>query len=113
MGQKREGSDYLMIKTETKPEDCFMNGMMFAREITDAYYQKYGHIKIGNFTLHHYLLLLTVPLVEDECMQAFLAGVALDDLPDLLDDIFQNSELVHEITDSMRESRGENKKQLY
>ena len=58
-----------MSKRKYKPEECFNSGLQLARAITDAYYQKHGHIKIGELTLHHYLILLTIPLFEDECMK--------------------------------------------
>lgn len=77
-----------------KPGGCFTFGMQLSRALTDSYYRKHGHIKIRELTLHHYLLLLAVPLCEDECMQAFIAGAALDDLPDLLDDLFPESNFV-------------------
>ncbi len=99
------------MKEETiTPEECFIYGQQLARLITDAHYKKYGHIQIGEFTAHHYLLLFAVPFFEDECMKAFIAGAALDDLPDLIDDLFPNSDFAKKVSDSIREFRGEEKR---
>ena len=99
-----------MKGAEITPEECFVFGQQLARIISDAHYKKHGHIQIGDFTTHHYLLLFAVPFFEDECMKAFIAGAAVDDLPDLIDDLFPNSDFVKKVTDSIREYRGEEKK---
>ncbi len=91
-------------------EECFVYGQQLARIISDAHYKKHGHIQIGDFTVHHYLLLFAVPFFEDECMKAFVAGAALDDLTDLIDDIFPESNFVKKVSDSIREYRGEDKR---
>ena len=99
-----------MNMNQYTPEECFVYGQQLARVISDAYYQKYGHVKVGDFIFHHYLLLFAIPFFDDECLKAFLAGVALDDFPDLLDAIFPEIRFVKEITDSVRELRGEQKR---
>lgn len=99
-----------MKSRQYTPEECFIYGQQLARVISDEYYQKHGHVIVGDSIIHHYLLLFAIPFFEDECMKAFLAGAALDDLPDLLDDVFPENKFVKGISNGIREYRGENKR---
>jgi len=96
-----------MNKKEQTPLDFFLSGLSIAREISGKYYEKYGHFKLGEDEIHHYNFLYLVPFIEDKNLRAFIAGIALDDLPDLIDVLFKNNEKAKNISDSIREVRGE------
>ena len=64
---------------------------------------------IGNIRLHHYLVGLLAYFADNNFTRGFVLGVALDDISDLIDDMYPGDSKIEQITDSIREFQGKKK----
>ena len=76
----------------------------------DLIESKIGPTYIGETRVHHYVLSLGALLFEKPIIQGMLLGAGFEDLPDLLDDLFPDSDLMQKLSDEIREFQGKPKK---
>ncbi|MCG3257201.1 MAG: hypothetical protein KAU62_13985 [Candidatus Heimdallarchaeota archaeon] len=71
---------------------------------------KIGPFYIGETRIHHYVLSLGALLFEDPFIQGMLLAAGGEDLPDLIDGLFTDSDLMHKLSDIIREIQEKKKK---
>lgn len=74
-------------------------GYVLTREIS----KNANPVVIGEKRLHHYLLGLGTLFTDEAFLQGILAGAAIEDLPDLIDDLFSE---YHALSDNLRKFQG-------
>lgn len=70
-------------------------GYLLARETS----RNMKPVHIGGQRIHHYLLVLGSLFTENNFLQGVLTGAAIEDLPDLIDDLFPN---LKNLSDNLR-----------